>query len=250
MNEIIRKNTCIMFTDVVGYTAMMERDELETFQVVLQLRKMLGDVHDLHDGKLLQFIGDGSLSTFDSADNAVAAAMAIRNKIPALLNIHLRIGLHYGAIIQDGTNTCGHAINLASRIEDSAEEDSILLSQSLVDQLENVADYPLVSQGDFQFKNVRQSLELYSIEEEEISSGMPLMTEKVPVRFLTRWSSYFASSLLMALFAFLIMGSNEIDSTMVEAESCCESHVHCQKPNQDRTRLCGLIPDRIACLLL
>ncbi len=250
MNEITRKSTCIMFTDVVGYTAMMERDELETFQIVLQLRKMLEEVHERYAGKLLQFIGDGSLSTFESADDAVAAAIEIRNKIPALLNIHLRIGLHYGTIIQDGTNTCGHAINLASRIEDSAEEDAILLSESLVAQMADTSAYSLVSQGDFQFKNVRQSLELFSIEEEAVYADASVVTERVSVGFLSRWSSYFASSLLMVLFAFQIMGSNAKPSSHSEIESCCQKQLHCQKVEQNKTRLCGLSGDKKDGLLL
>lgn len=218
MKSMTRKNTAIMFTDVVGYSRMMEDDELGTFQLMLQLRTLMDTVHQKFEGNLKEFIGDGSLSTFACADHAVRAALELREKVPELLGFHLRIGLHYGPVIQQGKNTGGHAINLASRIEDSADEDSVFLSKHLLDQLDRPESFQVVRRGKYRFKNVKQRVELFSIDPKPTHASAV-----APSGFVRKWSTY-VSGLSLILF-LLIGGSNHI----AESEDQPKSMVTCDR---------------------
>lgn len=239
-----------MFTDVVGYSRMMEADELQTFQQMVQLRRLMDDVHEKYHGDLKEFIGDGSLSTFDNPEEAVKAAIELKKVVPVYLGFHLRIGLHYGAIMQQGSDTAGHAINLAARIEDCAANDSIYLSRPLLDQLPTADRYRVIRQGRFRFKNVKERLELFSI---ETISETAVAEERLTSSFLTRWSSFVSG---IALAFSLLMGATTehqprgnqkcytsccVEQTVTNAAPC-EVELKSNTSNRVEFEPCGTLP--------
>ena len=60
-----------MFIDLVGYTAMMQEDEEKTQKAILHQRDLVVPIVERNGGKVLRFIGDGTLCTFESAINSV-----------------------------------------------------------------------------------------------------------------------------------------------------------------------------------
>ena len=107
----------IMFTDMVGYTALMQEDERKAKRNRDRHRKILQDSIAKHYGKILQYYGDGTLAIFNSAMEAVDCAIKIQRELQAEPKIPLRIGLHTGDIVYDDEGVYGDGVNVSSRIE-------------------------------------------------------------------------------------------------------------------------------------
>ena len=76
-----RRLTAIMFADIVGYTAMMQRDEAEGLLRVRRFNEVLEQQVNAHEGEILQFLGDGCLCIFHSAIEAMYAARNIQEEL-------------------------------------------------------------------------------------------------------------------------------------------------------------------------
>ncbi|MDW3651187.1 MAG: adenylate/guanylate cyclase domain-containing protein [Bacteroidia bacterium] len=161
----------IMFTDIVGYTAMMQSHRDSAMSAVKEFEAVLKDRIASHFGELLQTYGDGSLSIFDSASAAVSCAKeiqeAIRGKVP------LRIGIHMGEITIDGEHTFGDGVNIASRIESIGIDGAILMSSSIRQQIKNKPEFQLESLGKFSFKNVTEPMSVYALGNEGLNVPKP-----------------------------------------------------------------------------
>ena len=110
--ELSRHLAAVMFTDMAGYTALMQRDEAAALRSRKRHRTALERSVPTHDGDLLQYFGDGSLSIFRSSLQAVEAAVAIQRDLEG--EPLLRIGLHVGEIAYDAQGAYGDAINIAA----------------------------------------------------------------------------------------------------------------------------------------
>lgn len=151
----------IMFADIVGYTAMMQRNEAEGMAKAKQFRKLLQDLVPQYNGQLLEIRGDGSLSTFNSAVDAVRCAQKIQESLR--LELPLRIGIHLGDIVQNEDHIYGDAVNIASRIESIGIAGAILVSSNIRNQIKNKPEFKLISLGQFAFKNVEEEMGVYAL---------------------------------------------------------------------------------------
>ena len=132
-----RRIAAIMFTDIVGYTALMQKDEAAAMAMRTRHRSTFQENHDTHTGEIVQYYGDGTLSTFSSAVKAVECAISIQQALQKEKPVPIRIGLHLGDIVYDGTEVYGDGVNLSSRIESLGVAGSILISGKLNDELKN-----------------------------------------------------------------------------------------------------------------
>ena len=78
MPESKRQLAAIMFTDIVGYTALMEQNEQRAFQLLNENRKIQRPLIQRFNGKWLKEIGDGILASFNTVSDAVLCAGAIQ----------------------------------------------------------------------------------------------------------------------------------------------------------------------------
>ncbi len=170
-----RRLAAIMFTDIVGYTALMQQDEKAAAAVRENHRRVFEQCHDRHHGEILQYFGDGTLSVFQSGVEAVECAVAIQHALREGEPVPLRIGLHVGDIVFDGTDVYGDGVNVASRIESMGVSGAILLSGKLNDELKNHTQVSTQSLGYFEFKNVKKPLEVFAVSNEGLA--IPLPTE-------------------------------------------------------------------------
>lgn len=162
-----RQLAAIMFTDMVGYTALMQENE----QLALQKRdrnkiifeKALSKYH----GKLLQYYGDGTMSIFTSAVNAIKSAIEMQT-LSRQEKIDLRIGIHIGDVMTDDNGIYGDSVNVASRIESLAVPGSIFISEKLFDDVKNHAGISAKPLGFFELKNVKQPIQVYAISNEGV----------------------------------------------------------------------------------
>jgi len=95
----MRKLAAIMFTDIVGYTALMGEDESKALEVLQKNREFLKTHIEKYNGEWLKEMGDGTLSSFVSAVDAVNCALEIQHTLREEPELTLRIGLHVGDVI-------------------------------------------------------------------------------------------------------------------------------------------------------
>jgi len=205
-----RRLAAIMFTDIAGYTAMMQEDEARAITLRTRHREVFEREHANHRGNIIQYYGDGTLSVFDSAVDAAACAVAMQRQFAEAPQVPLRIGIHTGDIIINETEVIGDGVNVASRVESIAIPGSVLVSETVYDNLKNQPDFPGRSLGKFTFKNVTKPIEVFSLTSEGLKnpdpkqlsgkflkreSAQPNMFQRLPV-----WAQY-----AVGLVAFLIL---------------------------------------------
>src|SRR5260370_5105003 len=122
LTEGLRRLAAIMFTDMVGYTALGQRNESLSLALVKEQRKQIRPVLNRHNGREVKTIGDAFLVEFHSALDAVRCAYDIQRvmrefnfSLPEGRRVHLRIGVHLGDVVESGGDISGDAGNVASR---------------------------------------------------------------------------------------------------------------------------------------
>jgi len=159
----MRRLTAIMFTDMVGYTALMQEDEGRAVDMRDRHRTILREEIEGHGGEIVQFYGDGTLSVFSSAVDGTAAALAVQRRLGEEPRIPVRIGLHLGDIVHDQDGIHGDGVNVAARIQGLALPGSILVSAPVAEELKNHPDLPLRALGSFELKNVRSPMRVSAV---------------------------------------------------------------------------------------
>ncbi len=158
-----------MFTDIVGYTAIMQKDEQLALNMIEKHRRVLETATQKFNGRILQYYGDGSLSIFSSAYDAVECAMEIQRELTDNTRVPLRVGIHLGDIIVRGDSVYGDGVNVASRIESLGMAGSILFSDTIYHLIRNQPDIKTKPLGKFDLKNVDHPVPVYALANEEFA---------------------------------------------------------------------------------
>jgi class 3 adenylate cyclase/TolB-like protein len=151
----------IMFSDIVGYTALMGSDEAKGYQLLQKNREIQKPLIEKHHGIWIKEMGDGMMARFDSAYNAARCAIEIQQKASKDFKGRLRIGLHLGDILVEGGDIFGDDVNIASRIESIADPGSIYISEPVHKALQSHADIQTNFLGPVELKNVQQQVKIY-----------------------------------------------------------------------------------------
>ena len=166
--QTTRLLAAVMFTDIVGYTAMMQEDEDKANKKKERHRQVLNERATAFDGQVLHYYGDGALTIFNSAYNAVMCAIKIQNDL-ADPYLPLRIGLHMGDIAYNDEDAYGDAVNIASRLEPLAISGGILISQKVNNEVRNHRDIRTKELGTFELKNVKYPISIFAVTNEGIN---------------------------------------------------------------------------------
>lgn len=159
-----------MFTDMVGYTALGQKNESLSLALVDEQRRLIRPILNRYKGREVKTIGDGILVEFSSALDAVTCSYDIQRTTrefnvsrPVEHKLHLRIGVHLGDVTESHGDISGDPVNIASRIESLAEEGGVCLTRQVYDHVQNKFELPLTSLGPKSLKNVSSSIEVYKI---------------------------------------------------------------------------------------
>lgn len=158
-----RQLAAIMFTDIVGYTIMMQENERAAAAVRQRHREVFESEHERFEGEILQYYGDGTLSIFKSAVEAVRCAISMQQAFLTGRAVPLRIGIHLGDIVFSENDVYGDGVNLASRVESMGVEGCILISDKINFAIRGQNSISTQSVGFFEFKNVKDSVEVFAI---------------------------------------------------------------------------------------
>ncbi len=158
-----------MFTDMVGYTALMQEDEPKTRELRDHFREVVRRFVDERSGRILQFYGDGALSSFRSAIEATRSALEIQRALREDPKIPVRIGIHVGDVVFEEEEVYGDSVNVASRVERLAAPGGICVSERVYDDIKNQAGIDAISLGRVKLKNVRRPIEIFALTGEELA---------------------------------------------------------------------------------
>ncbi len=165
-----RKLAAIMFTDMVGYSALTQRNEALALALVHEQQRLLRPIFTQHSGREVKGTGDGFLVEFASALQAMSCAIDMQKALvqynasaPAERRIQVRIGLHVGDVVVRDGDVFGDGVNIAARIEPLAEAGGICISGPVFDQIRNKVDVPLVRLGQPELKNIHVPIDVYRV---------------------------------------------------------------------------------------
>lgn len=158
-----RRLTAILFTDIVGSTSMMQRDEHYAITVNKRYVSILKQFVVSHGGEILNDFGDGSLCCFPSVTRALRCALEMQQQFLLEPIVPLRIGLHIGEIIFDDGKVFGDGVNVASRVQSMGIANSILFSSEIYNKIKNQSEFKSVSLGRYHFKNVDEPMEIFAL---------------------------------------------------------------------------------------
>ena len=158
-----------MYTDIVGYTSLTQKDESSTLQALERHRSLLRPIFSSHGGREIKTIGDAFLVEFQSALDAVLCAIAVQQmmhdrKLARGEQLSLRVGIHVGDVVERGNDILGDAVNIASRIYPLAEPGGVCISGEVYNQVSNKVEPSLVSLGEKTLKNVSRPIQVFSVQ--------------------------------------------------------------------------------------
>jgi adenylate cyclase len=162
----LRRLAVIFAADVVGFSAQMEVDEEGTYRrVELFRREVLVPCLSNYGGRLVKSMGDGFLVEFASPVEAVRCAMAVQDALSADSNsLQLRIGLNLGdVLVDDGGDVYGEGVNIAARLEGSADPGGILVSEKIYLEAFGKVQAEFEDRGEKHVKNISKPIHAFAI---------------------------------------------------------------------------------------
>ena len=169
--RIERRLAAILAADVAGYSRLMERDEAGTLARLRTLRRDLIDPKiSEHKGRIVKTTGDGILIEFPSVVEAVGCAvamqegMAVRNDATAAdERIEYRVGINMGDVIVEDGDIHGDGVNIAARLEGTAEPGGICVSGIVYDQVHGRLECTFEDIGEQSLKNITRRVRVYRV---------------------------------------------------------------------------------------
>ncbi|MEY2484364.1 MAG: hypothetical protein QOH39_12 [Verrucomicrobiota bacterium] len=165
-----RKLAAIMFTDMVGYSALSQRDEQLAQELLEEHRQLLREIFPRFHGTEIKTIGDAFLVEFNSALEAARCSIEIQRTLakrdadaPTDRQIQVRIGIHIGDVVHRGGDVYGDGVNIASRIERLASPGGICLSMDVERQIRNAVETRFEKLAPTELKNISVPMDLFRI---------------------------------------------------------------------------------------
>ena len=170
VNTEQRKLAAIMFTDMVGYSTLAQRDDKLALELLEEHRRLLREIFPRFNGTEIKTIGDAFLIEFNSALEAAQCAIEIQrtlakrnHDVTVERRIELRIGIHIGDVVHRGGDVYGDGVNIASRIEPLAGAGGICVSMDVERQIRNALEARFEKLAPTELKNISVAMDLFRI---------------------------------------------------------------------------------------
>jgi class 3 adenylate cyclase len=126
----------ILFADVVGSTQLYDKfGDTKASETVARCLDIMKDATYQYNGTVIKTIGDEVMSTFPTVDEAMGAASQMQSRISSSDDdpkVSIRIGCHYGPVVQEQNDIFGAAVHTANRMTSQAKSKQIIISGSTV----------------------------------------------------------------------------------------------------------------------
>ena len=188
--------SAIVFTDIAGYSRLMEEDEERTIGLLKEHNRIVLPLIERAGGEVIDAIGDGLFILFPSVREAVVCSVAIQEALGAYneqasheLRFLLRIGVHLGEVWRDGDRVFGNGVNVAARVQPLAAPGGICITEDVYRQVSNKLSHEIRSLGERELKNISRKMELYQVvtgreERGEVYEGGPGELDAIKQRIL------------------------------------------------------------------
>jgi adenylate cyclase len=165
-----RQLVAVLAADIAGYTSLMELDEDATHDRIKYIHSSIVIPSiDRHRGRIVKFTGDGFLAVFGDAVEATACAVAIQEAIaeatgePSMPVITYRMGVNLTEAIIEPEDVYGDGVNLAARLQSTAEPGGIIISAAAAEKVRPFAAFNLVDIGELRLKHMRRTVPAFSV---------------------------------------------------------------------------------------
>lgn len=152
-----------MFSDIVGFSAMMGKDESHAIDQIAKWKIIHQSYISKHKGTPIKEIGDGFLVTFDNCFDAVSCALDIKDRLGQEPLLKVRIGIHLAEILFQNNDIIGDGVNIAARIEQNAPTGSIHVSEQVHMNLKNKKEFQFDEKGSKSFKNIDSPIKIFDV---------------------------------------------------------------------------------------
>jgi len=207
-----RRLAAIMVADIVGYSSLMEDAEERTAEQVVRCQSLMGKIVFSLGGRVFNTAGDACLAEFGSAINALRSAAEIRSALASRSDgdpLKLRFGLHLADVVVQGDNLVGDGVNVATRIQQEAEPDSICVSGTFFDNIRRNSPFAFEDLGERRLKNLSEPIRIYRLREELARHRLQSAPTRVPPAGEKR-------PLSLAVLPFRVMGADEDQRFLAE----------------------------------
>jgi adenylate cyclase len=164
-----RRLAAVLAADVVGYSRLMESDEIGTLRTLREHSSaFIEPLIATYKGRIVKTMGDGMLVEFASAVDAVTCAMTVQSRMRERQNnvaqvITFRIGINVGDVVVHGGDIFGNCVNVAARIENECEPGGVYLSESAFEQVKGKVSFAFEDLGETRLKNIDQPVRLFAL---------------------------------------------------------------------------------------
>ncbi len=158
-----RRLAAIMFTDIVGYTALMAESEAKGLRVRARQGEVLRPLVEEYGGEWISHVGDETLASFPSAVDGVNCALAIQAALDDESELRVRIGIHVGDVVVREGSVHGDGVNIAARIRPLAEPGGVCVSDEVQNAVLNQRNVEIRSLGEHEFKNVPRPVSVFAL---------------------------------------------------------------------------------------
>lgn len=198
-----RRHVAIMFTDIVGYTALMGSDEDKAFDMLKRNHEIHEHLIKQFNGTLIKEVGDGTLASFPLASDAVRCAIEIQREA-VIQQIPLKIGIHQGEMVFEGTDVLGDGVNVASRLQELSDEGCISISGAVYRDVKNKPGIVAEFVKEEILKNVDEPVKVYQVHCEEEVEELKSVSDQKPGKSRNWVPYYIITGLVIVVAAMLI----------------------------------------------
>jgi TolB-like protein/class 3 adenylate cyclase len=171
MEQVSRKLAAILAADVAGYSRLVSENEEETLRTLNAYRATIADLVAEHSGRVFAAAGDSVVAEFASPVQAVRTAVAVQRALDRhnadlakARQMHFRIGINLGDVVFQDGDLLGDGVNVAARLEQMAVPGGILISGSVLEQIEGKLTFPFHFEGERTAKNISRPIKTYRVD--------------------------------------------------------------------------------------
>jgi class 3 adenylate cyclase len=206
-----RRLAALMFTDMVGFSALVHQNELLARTIVEDMYRIVRATIARHEGTEMDTAGDGFFVQFPSAVAAVECAYEMQAQIhernlncPNESRFQIRIGMHLADFIEMKDRVLGDDVNIAARLEKLAEPGGIAISKQLADQVAGKFKGRFKSMGPLELKNIAKKVQVLQMQLPWKAKSGHTRSIRSHLKRASQWLSVVALAVIsIAMLAYL-----------------------------------------------